>query len=86
MNHPFRENLEVERAADGAWLRCTQCGHRLCDIGQDWRAAALMKAFPPAKAGSLMKFLEGRYRFEKLYCPACGVLLNAEMVEEKHEG
>ena len=30
-----------------------------------------------------MKILEGRYVFEKLYCPSCGVLLNAEMVEEK---
>ena len=36
-------------------------------------------------AGPLMKVLVGRYLFEKLYCPACGVLLNAEMVEEKHE-
>ncbi len=31
-----------------------------------------------------MTVLEGRYVFEKIYCPACGVLLNADMVEEKH--
>jgi hypothetical protein len=41
--------------------------------------------FAPTLAGPLMKVLEGRYVFEKLYCPSCGVLLNAEMVEEKHE-
>jgi hypothetical protein len=32
-----------------------------------------------------MKILEGRYLFEKIYCPSCGVLFNAEMIEEKHE-
>ena len=86
MNYPFRENLEVERGADGAWLSCTQCGHRLCAFGQDWQAAALRKSFAPTVAGPLMKVLEGRYLFEKLYCPTCGVLFNSEMVEEKHEG
>jgi len=27
--------------------------------------------------------LLGHYLLEKIYCPSCGVLLNAEMVEEK---
>lgn len=85
MNRPFRKNLEVEGATDGEWLRCTHCGHRLCAVGEDWKAAARRKAFSPIMAGPLMKVLAGRYLFEKLYCPACGVLLNAEMVEEKHE-
>ena len=85
MNQPLRENLEIERAESGAWLRCTKCGHRLCAFGQDWRAAALRRSFSPVKAGMLMNILEGRYLFEKLYCPACGVLLDAKMVEEKHE-
>lgn len=30
-----------------------------------------------------MDVLEGRYLFEKLYCPSCGVLFNSDMVEEK---
>lgn len=85
MNHPFREHIEVEHTADGAWLRCTGCGHRLCAFGQDWKAAARRKTFQALAAGSLMKVLEGRYLFEKLYCPACGTLFNAEMVKEKHE-
>jgi hypothetical protein len=85
VNHPFRENLEVEYAADGTWLRCTRCGHRLCAYGQDWRAAARRRTFAPTETGPLMQPLKGRYLFEKLYCPSCPVLLNAEMVEEKHE-
>ena len=85
MNRPLRENLEVESAADGEWLRCAACGGRLCPFGQDWKAAALRRVFPPAKAGPLMKILEGRYLFEKIYCPSCGVLFDAQMVEEKHE-
>ena len=32
-----------------------------------------------------MNILDGRYLFEKLYCPVCGVLLNAQMVEVKNE-
>ena len=85
VNRPFRENLEVESAADGQWLRCANCGGRLCAFGQDWKAAALRRLFPPAHAGPLMKILEKRYLFEKIYCRFCGVLFNAEMVEEKHE-
>lgn len=83
MNHPFRENLEVESAADGEWLRCANCGRRLCPCGQDWKAAALRKVFPPAHAGPLMQILEAHYVFEKIYCPSCGVLFNAEMVRDK---
>jgi acetone carboxylase gamma subunit len=85
VNYPFRENLEVESAADGRWFRCANCGRRLCAFGQDWKTAALTKLFPPAHAGPLMKVLDGRYLFKKIYCPSCGVLFNAEMVKQKHE-
>ena len=85
MNHPFREHLEVEQAADGDWLRCAQCCHRLCAAGHDWKAAARRSLLPPTAAGPLMNILNGRYLLEILFCPACGVLFNAEMVEEKHE-
>lgn len=85
MNHPFRENLEIESDAEGEWLRCVNCGRRLCNVHEDWKAAALRKVFPPTDAGPLMKLLEGRYLLEKIYCPDCGVLFNAEMVEDKHE-
>jgi acetone carboxylase gamma subunit len=85
VSHPFRENLEVESASDGGeWIRCIHCGHRLCALGQDWKTAARRKTFAPTQAGPLMTVLEGCYVFEKIYCPACGVLLNADMVEEKH--
>jgi acetone carboxylase gamma subunit len=85
MSHPFREHLEVEIVADGKWLRCLKCGHRLCAFGQDWKSAARRRRFSPTYAGPLMKIMEGRYVFEKLYCPSCGILFNADMVEERHE-
>lgn len=83
MSYPLRENLEIHDRADGRWIRCARCLHLLCPIDRSWRDASKRRLFPPAKAGPLMKILEGRYRFEKLYCPSCGVLFNAEMVEEE---
>jgi acetone carboxylase gamma subunit len=85
VSRPFREHLEVENAAGGNWLRCAQCGHRLCASDQDWKAACRKKTFPPTKAGPLMDVLDGRYLLEKLYCPSCNVLLNADMVEVTKE-
>jgi hypothetical protein len=85
MNYPFREHIEVEAAGDGKWLRCADCRHRLCAFGGDWKSAAVQKRFAPTHAGPLMNILKGRYVFEKLYCPSCGVLFNADMVEEENE-
>ena len=82
MNYPFRENLEVERRADGDWIRCARCTHALSRFAEDWRTACRRRLFQPTQAGPLMKILEGRYLLEKLYCPSCGVLINAQMVEE----
>jgi hypothetical protein len=86
MTYPLRENLEVRTLGDGQWIRCTRCSHLLSRADQNWRTACKRRLLPAIKAGPLMKILEGRYVFEKLYCPSCGVLLNAEMVEEKNEG
>ncbi|HXV78343.1 MAG TPA: hypothetical protein VEG60_00540 [Candidatus Binatia bacterium] len=86
MNHPLRENLEVHARDDGQWIRCERCSHALSRADQNWRTACKRRLLPATKAGPLMKILEGRYIFEKLYCPSCGVLLNAEMVDEKNEG
>jgi hypothetical protein len=85
VNYPFRAHIEVEAAGDGKWLRCADFQNRLCAFGDDWKLAAVRKTFPPTHAGPLMNVLQGRYVFEKLYCPSCGVLFNADMVEEKHE-
>lgn len=85
MSHPFRENLAVVGDAGETWLCCTGCGHRLCAASQDWRAYCRKRIFPPTNAGPLMNILDGRYLFEKLYCPVCGVLFNAQMVEVKNE-
>jgi hypothetical protein len=83
VSHPFRENLAVVVVGGAPSLCCTVCGHRLCAAGQDWRAPCRKKTFSPNHAGPLMNILEGRYLFEKLYCPGCGVLFSAQMVEMK---
>jgi hypothetical protein len=85
MNYPFREHMEVETASDGKWLRCANCRHRLCAFGGDWKAAVRRKTYAPTDAGPLMNVLKGRYVFEKLHCPSCGVLFKADMVEERNE-
>ena len=84
MSHPFRENLTAVSEAGATWLCCTGCGHRLCTASDDWRMACRKKTFPPNHAGPLMDTLDGRYLFEKLYCPACGALFDAHMVEVKN--
>jgi acetone carboxylase gamma subunit len=85
VTYPLRENLEVHALGDGQWIRCARCSHLLSRADQNWRAACKRRLLQATKAGPLMKILEGRYVFEKLYCPSCGILLNAEMVEEKNE-
>ncbi|HXG53155.1 MAG TPA: hydantoinase B/oxoprolinase family protein [candidate division Zixibacteria bacterium] len=80
-SRPLRENLEIAEGANGRWIRCTRCQQALCREAEDWRAACKRNVSSPTRAGPLMKVLEGRYVFERLYCPSCGVLLNAEMVE-----
>jgi len=82
---PFRENIDVCSDINGQWLCCSRCTHFLCRLDQDWRAASKRKIFPPNKAGPLMTHLNGRYVFEKVYCPSCSALFNSEMVEEKNE-
>ncbi len=82
MGYPFRENLEAFADAGKIWVRCTRCNQVLCQVREDWRKACKRRTFPPTKAGPLMVDLLGHYLLEKIYCPSCGVLLNAEMVEE----
>jgi len=86
VNRPLRENLEVESAADGEWLRCADCGGRLCPFGQTGRQPRFRRVFPPAKAGPLMKNSRKAVTCLKKYTvPHCGVLFDAQMVKEKHE-
>lgn len=82
---PYRENIDVCSDSDVRWLCCSRCTRILCRLDQDWRAASKRKLFPPNQAGPLMNHLNGRYVFEKLYCPSCGALFNSEMVEAKNE-
>ena len=86
MSHPFRENLEVRTESDESWIGCTRCGHRICRIESDWKEACSTRTFPPTKAGPLMGVLVGRYVLVQRYCPSCGTLLDADLVEEPSPG
>lgn len=85
MNHPLRENLEIH-ASDGAeWIRCSRCQHIHCRADQDWRNFCNTRLFPPTKAGRLLDSLAGQYLLRQIYCPACGVLLDSDLIEEKEK-
>lgn len=86
MNHPLRENLEVYTDEGSAWIRCTKCSHVLCRSGENWKSVCRRRLVTPTKGGTLMKDLVGHFLLEQLYCPGCAVLLNTELVEEKHYG
>jgi hypothetical protein len=79
--HPVRENLEVVQLADGAWVRCSRCGHVLCREGDDWTQACHTKQLPPTRAGALMEPLVGGFVLEQISCPSCAVVLNTEVEE-----
>jgi acetone carboxylase gamma subunit len=81
MNHPFREKLAVVANSGAQWIRCTQCSHSLCQLGDSWKKRCTRRTFPPTHAGPLMSQLVGHYLLEKLYCPSCGALLDSELVE-----
>lgn len=83
MNHPLRENIEVYSGSGGDWIRCERCGHRLCSAQDNWREFCVRRTFSPIKAGPLMTDLIGHYVFEKLYCPGCKTLFDADMVRVK---
>jgi nicotinamidase-related amidase len=81
MNRPLRENLEVAEFESGAWVQCSRCGHRLSEADGDWRAHCVVKRLPPRSMGPHRELLEGRLMLEELYCPNCGVTLDATVVD-----
>jgi acetone carboxylase gamma subunit len=85
MSHPFRENLEVWTESNKSWIRCLRCSHLICPMGNDWKQACSKRTFPPTKAGPLMAVLTDRYVLEQHYCPSCGTLLDADIVEQVSE-
>jgi nicotinamidase-related amidase len=81
MIRPFRENLEVEEGARGAWIQCSQCGHKLSGADEDWRAHCVVKRVPPGAMGAHRELLEGRMMLEEVYCPNCGVTFDASVID-----
>lgn len=82
MTHPLRENLELYADSTGSRIRCAHCFHVLCGAEEDWRRACKRKLSPPTHAGPLMESLSGHFVLEQLCCPACGVLLNTDLVAD----
>lgn len=74
--------LGIHEANGETAICCVRCQHSLCVLGWDWRAACLVRFFPPTKAGPTRKELVGHFLLKELYCPACGRLLEAEWVED----
>jgi N-methylhydantoinase B len=85
MTHPLQEHLAVYTDSLGAWIRCTQCGHVLCEASRDWARTCRVRRLPPTEAGPHMADLVGQFLLEQLYCPSCGVLLKTDVVSQTQE-
>ena len=77
--------LKVYHDGEESWIGCVRCGHVLCETGKDWIDACSSVVFSPTKAGPLMTLLVGKFVFQQLCCPSCGVSLKAGMVGEQKE-
>ena len=73
-----RSRGEDRGANGGERISCPRCAATLTELERGGPSEA--RVFPPTEAGRLMGDLEGRYLFEKLYCPSCKALLKAHMV------
>ena len=80
VRHPLQESLDICDVGGQSWVRCTRCGHVLCESDKDWRDACAVGDAPPTQAGPLMDLLADQYVFQRWYCPGCSVLLNSEIV------
>jgi len=80
--HPFRENLEIRSEAGASWVHCSRCGTGLCRVEEDWTTVVARTGQNPTRVGLLMTPLVGSYVAEQLCCPACGALLNTDIVEQ----
>lgn len=80
MSRPLRENLELVEQRGAEWVQCAACGHRLCAVGEDWRAACVTRLLPPGRMGPFHRIMEGRALLEERYCPGCGVSLDATVI------
>jgi N-methylhydantoinase B len=78
---PIRENLELRRSRERAWLACIRCGYELSAAHDDWRDAAALSRLPATAAGPLMAVLSDHFALEQLCCPSCGALFESRIVE-----
>ena len=80
VQHPLQESLDICDVDGRSWVRCTHCGHVLCESDRDWRDACAVGDAPPTEAGPLMDLLGDQYVFQRWYCSGCSVLLKSEIV------
>lgn len=81
MKRPLQQNLELDELEGKSWVQCARCGHRLCAAGLDWKAVCVTRLLPPSRMGPHREIMEGRVLLQERYCPACGVTLDATVVE-----
>lgn len=86
MIFPLQENLEVDTNAGGSKIRCSKCFYVYCEVGEDWRKAAIVRHSPPTRATPLMKDFADRLLLQQLFCPSCAALLDTSMVEKTEIG
>jgi hypothetical protein len=81
VNRHFRENLVIHSEGKKEWIQCAKCFHTLSPIEEDWKEGCKVSLVSPDVAGPHRERLKGRFMFEQRYCPGCGVLLEATLVE-----
>ena len=81
LDYPLPDNLSVVAHGGEPWIGCARCEFLLCPQGEDWTARCSTQRLAPTRAGASMGPFEGRFLFEQLSCPSCGILFVTDIVE-----
>lgn len=66
-------------------ISCTECGHTICDAGENYKRHCAMESEPLEDVGpgfeSPAELLDSDHdvRFRQFYCPSCAVLVEHEI-------
>lgn len=68
---------------DGGRLRCTECGHDLCDAAENYKLWVLQDRGPlteiPGAGDPAPYEMSAELEFRRYYCPGCAVQLDTEV-------
>jgi N-methylhydantoinase B len=84
--HPLRENLEVCETGEGRWVRCAACKEILGPETHSWADLCAPVVVSPDAAGPLFVPLAGGFVLEQRSCPACGALVDSDIVAAAPDG